>query len=348
MIRKRILILAGVLVIAGAAFGIWMWSLRERQAAGDRLVLHGNVDIRQVELAFIDSERISAIKVQEGDRVSEGQVLATLDARRFEAVVADIEARAAAQSQVLARLEAGNRPEEIRKAQADLEAAGADLENARRSHERMERLTAQGINPPQDLDDTRAALDVARARLLAATANHDLMMVGSRKEDIEAAKATLRALEAELALARKEFADATLLAPSGGIIQDRLLEPGDMASPQRPVLTLALDDPLWVRAYVSETDLGRIRPGMKAEVETDSFPGKRYEGWVGYISPTAEFTPKTVETAEVRTRLVYQVRVFVRNPQGELRLGMPASAIIPLDGSTPSGDGGEGRSGGGR
>jgi HlyD family secretion protein len=104
-----------------------------------------------------------------------------------------------------------------------------------------------------------------------------------------------------------------------------------MASPQKPVLTLALDDPLWVRVYVPETDLPRIRPGMKAWVTTDGFPGRRYEGWVGYVSPTAEFTPKSVETSEVRTKLVYQVRVFVRDSRGELRLGMPAVAILPLD-----------------
>jgi len=156
------------------------------------------------------------------------------------------------------------------------------------------------------------------------------MVLGPREEDIAAAKATLQANEGDLALAKRELADAKLYAPTNGIIQNRLLEPGDMASPQKPALTLALDDPLWVRAYVPETDLGKIRLGMKAEVTTDSFPGKKYDGWVGFISPTAEFTPKTVETTEVRTRLVYQVRVFVRNPQGELRLGMPAVTTIPL------------------
>jgi len=115
------------------------------------------------------------------------------------------------------------------------------------------------------------------------------------------------------------------------VIQDRLLEPGDMASPQRPVYTLALSNPLWVRAYVGETDLGHIHPGMRATVHTDSFPDKNYEGWVGFISPTAEFTPKSVETREVRTDLVYQVRIFVCNPQNQLRLGMPAVTTIDLN-----------------
>jgi HlyD family secretion protein len=111
-----------------------------------------------------------------------------------------------------------------------------------------------------------------------------------------------------------------------------------MASPQRPVYTLALTDPLWVRAYVQEKDLGKVKSGMRAEVATDSYPGKRYQGWIGYISPSAEFTPKSVETTEVRSNLVYQVRVFVCNPQNELRLGMPATVTMPLN-EQPAADG---------
>lgn len=103
-----------------------------------------------------------------------------------------------------------------------------------------------------------------------------------------------------------------------------------MATPQRPVYTLALTDPLWARVYVAEPDLGKIRPGMAATLQTDSFPGKLYQGWVGYLSPTAEFTPKTVETRELRTHLVYQVGVYVCNPEGELRLGMPVTVQIPI------------------
>ena len=122
-----------------------------------------------------------------------------------------------------------------------------------------------------------------------------------------------------------------LVAPSDGVIQDRILEVGDMASPQKPVFTIALTTPLWIRAYVDEPDLGKVVPGMAAIVKTDSYPGKDYHGWVGFISPTAEFTPKPVETSQLRTRLVYQVRVFVDNPQNELRLGMPATVILPLD-----------------
>lgn len=329
--RKRITFALGLLLIVALGAAAWFWNARHRPGASDRVVLFGNVDIRQVQLAFNDSERIVSLLVQEGDRVEPGQLLGTLDTRQYEATVADRKARLAAQREVVAKLNAGNRPEEIRKANADLEAAQADLHNAERTFQRIEDLRNKQVVAPQNLDDARAALDVATARAAAAKETYDLMVLGPRKEDIAAAQATLNANEAELALAQRQLADARLYAPTNGIIQGRLLEPGDMASPQKPVFTLALDEPLWIRAYVGETDLGKVRQGMKAEVTTDSFPGKQYEGWIGFISPTAEFTPKTVETAEVRTKLVYQVRVFVHNSQGELRLGMPAVVTVPLN-----------------
>nr|WP_305910312.1 efflux RND transporter periplasmic adaptor subunit [Methylomarinum sp. Ch1-1]MDP4523002.1 efflux RND transporter periplasmic adaptor subunit [Methylomarinum sp. Ch1-1] len=124
--------------------------------------------------------------------------------------------------------------------------------------------------------------------------------------------------------------DAHLYAPDDGVIQNRMLEPGDMADAQTPVFTLALTDPVWARVYASETDLGKLRPGMVAEIRSDSFPDQAYQGWVGYISPTAEFTPKAVETVELRTSLVYQVRVYACNPKHQLRLGMPVTVSIKL------------------
>jgi HlyD family secretion protein len=131
-------------------------------------------------------------------------------------------------------------------------------------------------------------------------------------------------------LAKKVWQDGHLYAPSDGIIQDRILEPGDMANSQSPIYTLALVNPVWARVYVSEQDLGKIHQGMRAQIYSDSYPDKSYSGWVGYISPTAEFTPKAVETVELRTSLVYQVRVFACNAQNELRLGMPITVSIDL------------------
>jgi HlyD family secretion protein len=324
-----------LLAMGAAAGGGWWWYTHSPEPLADALVLYGNVDIRQVNLAFNGSEHVASMRVQEGDRVSKGQLLATLDTHRLEPAVARAEAQVQSQREVVARLVAGARPQEIRKARADVEAAAAELRDAERTYRRQRALATRDITSQQQADDAQAAVETAQARLQALQEALQLTIAGSRQEDIAAAKATLQVYKAELALARRELADAELYAPAHGIIQNRLLEPGDMASPQRPIYTLALTDPVWVRAYVSEPDLGKIRPGMPAQVSTDSFPDKRYPSWIGFISPTAEFTPKSVQTHELRTRLVYQVRVYVCNPQGELRLGMPARVIIPL--SQPSG-----------
>ena len=337
MKMKRILLSAAILVVLGAVgAGLWLWH-RDRTLASNRvLTLYGNVDIRQVELAINENERIAALIVEEGDRIKTGQLLAKLDTERFELAVARTDAQARSQEQVVARLEAGTRPEEIRKAEADVAAAEAALEDAQRTYRRVSILVPQKAASVQNLDDARASANSARARLNASKAVLDLALAGPRKEDIAAAKALLNRFEAELALARYNLKNAFLYAPTDGIVQNRILEVGDMASPQKPVYTVALTDPLWVRAYISEPNLGKIREGMTAVVTTDSFPGKQYSGWIGFISPTAEFTPKPVETTEVRTKLVYQVRIFVKNPNDELRLGMPATVRIPLTRSQPA------------
>jgi len=339
MAMKHKLRAAFILVILGTiGGGIWFWQSKDDTVSENELLLYGNVDIRQVELAFNDSERIAALLVKEGDRIRKGQLLAELEAERFELLVARADAQVKTQEQVVARLEAGTRHEEIRKAKADVAAASAALDDAERTYKRISVLVPQKAASVQNLDDARAAANSARARLNALKAVLDLSNAGPRKEDIAAAKALLKRYEAELGLAQRDLKNAFLHAPTDGIVQNRIREVGDMASPQKPVYTVALKDPLWVRAYISEPDLGKIREGMAAAVSTDSFPSKQYEGRIGFISPTAEFTPKPVETSEVRTKLVYQVRIFVKNPKGELRLGMPATARIRLDQSHPPRD----------
>ena len=340
--RLRPVFILAILCIIGAA--IWLWQSKRHTVSDNELSLYGNVDIRQAELAFNDSERIADLLVEEGDRIKKGQLLAKLETERFEHAVERADAQVQTQEQIIARLEAGTRHEEIRKAKADVAVAAAALDDAERTYKRISVLVPQKAASVQNLDDARAAANSARARLNALRAILDLANAGPRKEDIAAAKALLKRYEAELALAQRDLKNACLYAPTDGIVQNRILEIGDMASPQKPVFTVALIEPLWVRAYVSEPDLGKIREGMKADVTTDSFPGKQYEGRIGFISPTAEFTPKPVETREIRTKLVYQVRVFVKNSKDELRLGMPATVRVQLDqphpikGQQPTGD----------
>ena len=329
MNRKRFLrIIIPLLVLA--VVGAWVWHDRHQTAPSGNLKLYGNVDTREVELAFNDSERVARMLVQEGDRVHKGQLLAQLETTGFQALADRSAAQVEAQQAIVDRLLAGTRPEDIRKARADLAAAEAQAEDAKRTYQRLHKLSMQDLASKEQTDNAETAAKAARERVKAATEMLNLAIQGPRQEDIAAAKAELKADQAQLALAKYNLANASLYAPADGVIRNRILEPGDMASPLRPAYTLAITDPLWVRAYVPEKSLGKLRPGMRAEVETDSFPGKRYRGWVGFISPTAEFTPQSVQTEELRTQLVYQVRVFVCNPQGELRLGMPATVDIPL------------------
>ena len=333
MSRKRVA--AAVLLVAlAAAAGVW-WHYNRAEKAQPYLTLYGNVDIRQVSLAFNVSGRIARVLAREGDRVQRGQILAELDTEQLRHAVAEAEARVAAQNQVVARLEAGSRPEEIRQARAQVEAARADAVNAEQNYRRLQSLAKQNFVSQQQADNAKYALDAARARQNAVEETLRLLLAGSRREDIAAAKATLAAQEAALALVRRNLEDGSLKAPQDAVVENRILEAGDMASPQQPVYTLALVKPIWVRTYVGESDLGKLRQGNVAYVMTDSHPGKRYRGWIGFISPTAEFTPKAVQTEEVRTSLVYQMRVFVCDAQGELRLGMPATVHVPLDQPTP-------------
>jgi HlyD family secretion protein len=327
--KRRIFVLLVVIIVAVTA-GVLYWENKREEEQLDHLLLRGNVDIREVSLAFNAAERINAMSAQEGDYVHAGQVLAELDASRLSQAVDRAAGQVEAQRQVVLRLERGSRPEEIRKARAEVAAAEVTARNAKRTWERQKALNEKDLTPDDTVDNTRAALEEAEAHLDAVKEALNLALAGPREEDIASAHATLSALEAGLALAKRNLEEAQLKAPANGVIRNRLSEPGDMASPQTPVYTLALTDPLWVRTYVSEPDLGRIWPGMQAEVHTDSYPDQGYAGWVGFISPTAEFTPKTVETERVRTDLVYQVRVYVCDPMGELRLGMPARVSLDL------------------
>jgi HlyD family secretion protein len=329
----RKLLIGTLVVLVLAAAGTLWWSAQHDDDA-DELALYGNVDLRQIELAFNNSERIAVVLVQEGDRVRKGQVLARLDTSRLEPQLAQVEAQAAAQRFVVQRLRNGSRPEEIAQARANIEAARAEAVNARLQHERLEsaaEISGGRAVRQQDVDNAKAAVRVAEARLVVNQRALDLALAGPRKEEVAEAEARLRANEAQAALLRQQLADSQLMAPIDAVVRTRVMEPGEMASPQKTVLSLAITDPKWVRVYVSEPDLGQVRYGMAAAVQVDSFPDRRFQGWVGFISPVAEFTPKSVHTEELRTTLVYEVRIFVKDPEDNLRLGMPATAYLPLE-----------------
>jgi membrane fusion protein PltH len=327
--KKRIIPVA-ILALAVAGLGWW---LTHRHAASAQIVLYGNVDLREVDLAFNDSQRIAKVLVQEGDRVRKGQVLALLDTGRLAPQLQRAEALAQAQAAVVRRLRNGSRPQEVAQARANLALAQADARQARDSYLRVKTVFASSSGRAvsrQDLDNSKAQWDVAEAKVAVNRKALELAVLGPREEDVAQAQAMLEADRSNVALLEQEVADASLKAPLDAVVRSRIAEPGDMASPQKTAFTLAITDPKWVRAYVSENELGRVHPGTRATVQVDSFPQRRFEGWVGFISPVAEFTPKTVQTPDLRSSLVYEVRVFVKDPADDLRLGMPATVDLPL------------------
>jgi HlyD family secretion protein len=327
MTKARWILLA--VVLAAVAAGLW-WLADDHQRS-NAIVLYGNVDLRQADLPFNASERVTEVLVQEGDHVKSGQVMARLDPTRIQPQVAKAEADVAAAQQVVNRLHAGSRPEEIAQARANVLSAQADSANARRQYDRLVELARSSSGRAvsrQDLDSAHAALEVAEAKLAVSRKALDLQVAGPRKEDIAQAEAQLKADEAQLALLRRQLADTELHAPLDGVIRSRLVEPGEIVSPQKAAFTLAITDPKWIRAYIAEPDLGSVREGLRTSVTTDAFPGQPFEGWVGFISPIAEFTPKTVQTEELRSSLVYEIRVFVKDPADRLRLGMPATVHL--------------------
>jgi len=327
-------------VLATLAIGILLgrlWGGSKKDP--NQLALYGNVDMRQVDLAFNNSERIAEVLVEEGDKVAQGQVLARLDTSRLKPQAAQAHAEYEAQQASVRRLHNGSRPEEIAQARANVALATADEVNAEQQWKRLTTLagltTGRAISQ-QDLDNSKAALDTAQARLEVAEKALDLSTLGPRSEDIAQGEALLRVNQAKLDFLQRQLADAELVSPCDAVVRSRLLEPGEMVSPQRPVFNLAIADPKWIRTYVSETYLGRIHTGMRVTVSSDSFPGRSLQGWVGFISPVAEFTPKAVETVELRPSLVYEIRVFVQDPQDEMRLGMPATVHLVLSPATQS------------
>jgi HlyD family secretion protein len=323
------MLLGALAVIAVlAALGTYLWRQHGAKDPNGAFTLSGNVDVHQVELAFRVSGRISAVKVQEGDKVSAGQVLAELDPVPFQSDVDSAKADLAQAQAQLDKTRRGFRVEEVAQARATVAQREADLENARVTLQRQEQLVASGLVTHQQIDDAQARVHMSEAALANSRAQLTLELRGSRIEDIEAQEAMVAAARARLEKAQTALADATLVAPSNGIISVRARELGAIVQAGQTVYSLTLNDPVWIRAYVAQPRLGRIKPGMSVKVTIDSMPGQQYEGTVGFISPEAEFTPKTVQTEQVRDDLVYRIRVIASDPDNVFRQGMPVMVLI--------------------
>lgn len=327
MPKKKIIPLAVIIIIVVVA----IWYYKSPPASSAEIVLYGNVDIRQVSLAFNSSERVVEMFKEEGDTVTVGEILARLDTVTLELQTAQTRASIAAQEQVVLKLTNGTRPEEIEQYRAKVKSAEAQVNQTFQDYNRLSgalKASAGQAVSAQTVDEALARLQVAEAALTEARKGLDLAIIGPRDEDIGQARAELQVLRAQLALQEHQLTLAELKAPLNAVVRSRLLEPGDMASPQRPVYLLAVNDPKWVRAYVKETDLGYVKPGQTAQVFIDSFPQEAISGQIGYISDVAEFTPKTVQTDDLRTSLLYEIRVYMQDTDDLLRMGMPATVKI--------------------
>ena len=321
----RNILIVVILTLVTAATGYFAYSrIQSGNGNGNgALVLYGNVDIREVPLAFRVGGRLQAMNFEEGDAVREGDLLALLDDEPLRHNVAMAEADAEQAGARLKLLRHGSRPQEIRRARAGVEEAAAGLENAQHEFNRQQQLVSKQHGSQHLLDQARASRDQWTARLTAAREALALAEEGFRNEEITAAQAVLGAAAARRDRARLQLRDTRLYAPSGGVIMTRIVEPGAMLGAGAPVYSLSLTERVYVRAYVDEPNLGLVVPGAGMQVHTDG--GRSYLGQVGFVSPRAEFTPKSVETPALRTDLVYRLRIVVTDADQHLRQGMPVT-----------------------
>ena len=324
-VRWIVMAIAIAIVASGAA---WLWTQRT-SPDDDLLRLYGNVDIREVQLAFRQPGRIARMAFDEGDAVTAGTRMAALDAQPYQEALAVAEATVQVARAELNKLRRGLRPQEIAQTQEALNQALAVANDAERNFRRQSELLVSGASSERTVDAARTARDQAVAGAKAAKAALSQATEGFRREDIAAGEARLAAAEAARAQAVTALADTELLAPNAGTVIARVREPGSMVASQSTVYSLSLDAPVYVRAYVGEADLGRIAPGTRVRVRSDS-SAKVYQGQIGFISPRAEFTPKTVETTELRTDLVYRLRIVIdeANADAALRQGMPVTIEV--------------------
>lgn len=332
---KRLIPIA-VLLVAAIGAGVYFiprWT--RKPAPTNELTLSGNIEAHESLVSFKVQGRVSELPIEEGQQVEQGALLAKLEDADFRQHVRMDEATVAVRQSNLALILAGTRVQEVRASEQAVIDAQADVAQKRIDSERAQKLYAKDEISAQDRDLAATALKRSQANLRAAQQHYNEAEEGSRKEDISIARANLAQANAELGLSRIDESYTTLRAPVAGVITVRQAELGEVVAPGSPIVTLADLDHIWLRAYVPETDLGRIRWGEDATITTDTYPGKQYHGKISFISPDAEFTPKSVQTYKERVTLVYRIKIDIDNPNHELKPGMPADAHIVLAQSNP-------------
>lgn len=333
--KRRLPVL--ILLTAVIAAGIYFYPrLTPKKLPENLVTLSGNIEAHESLVSFKVQGRIIDLPVEEGQSVEPGILLARLDSADYRQKVQIDEATVQVRESNLALTLAGTREQEIKASQQTMLDAQADLQEKNLDYDRAQRLFSKDEVSAQDRDLADTALKRAEATFQAAQQRYSEALEGSRKEDITIARANLGEAKANLGLSRVDLDYTTLRAPFSGVITVRQAELGEVVVPGTPVVTLADLDHIWLRAYIAETDLGRIRWGQNASITTDTYPGKQYHGRISFISSSAEFTPKSVQTYKERVTLVYRIKIDIDNPNHELKPGMPADAHIDLAAASPN------------
>ena len=328
--KKPAVILLAVVVVLAAGFGGWWWYQSQQDKT---LTLYGNVDIRTVNMSFRVGGRLASLTVDEGDTITAGQTLGELDKAPYKNALLQAQAGVSVAQAQYDLMQAGYRDEEVAQAAAAVKQAQAAYDYAQNFYNRQQGLWKSRTVSANDLENARSSRDQALATLKSSQDKLRQYRSGNREQDIAQAKASLEQAQAQLAQAQLDLHDTTLVAPANGTLMTRAVEPGSMLNAGSTVLTLSLTRPVWVRAYINEASLGEARPGREVLLYTDGRADKPYHGKIGFVSPTAEFTPKTVETPDLRTDLVYRLRIIVNDADEALRQGMPVTVSFD-DGQT--------------
>lgn len=332
---KRILLVLILVVLGGLLYYYLYYLPQEKKENRSGIKISGNIEATEVNVGFKISGRIISRFYQEGDWVEKGKVLARLDAEDLRNHLEVAKATLASAQARLNRLLAGSRPEEIKAAEASLNQAKFDLENKEAHYERMRLLFEKGVVPKEVLDNAEATLKIARASFDKAKENYHLIKEGPRKEDIEEAKALVEQALAQVKLNETQLSYTTLFSPISGVVLVSSGEIGEVVNPGTSILTLADLEKVWLKAYIPETDLSKVKWGQEVIVTTDLQPKKEYIGKISFISSQAEFTPKQIQTEKERVTLVYRIKVDLSNKDHELKPGMPADGLILLETMPP-------------
>lgn len=331
MNKKKFIVLAALvlLVVVGLAVGL---HLRDRKNTDGKIFISGNIEATEIDLSFRLSGQIVSLPIEEGDRLKKSQVVAKLDIDTLTAQKGSAEGDLANARAVLDELEEGTRVEEIAQARAQWKAAESRLKFAQDEYQRYVGLFKEGAVSASNFDTRENAYKVGLEDYNNATQRLKELETGPREQQIRAARARWEAAQWNLERIRLDIDHSTLETPVAAVVLVKAAELGEVTLPGATVATVATIDEVWLKGYVSEKDLGKIKLGQKAEITTDTFPGKIYPGIVTFISSRAEFTPKNVQTREERIKQVYRVKVTIQNREQELKIGMPAEGYVLVDG----------------